>query len=289
MTTYTKGCLYVVLSIILWSFFPTVSKLSLESFPPIFSYTLTIAFAGLLFLFLVIKNKRWNELKDKRVLADSFLTAIFISLLFYGLYFYGLQFTTAGSASIIAVSEVMWTFVIFKIWKKEKLSRVKIIGIILMVISSILALSQNVVHINKGEIIIFFATMFAPFGNFFQKRARAYASSESILFLRSLFSVPILLVISILLKENTHITFQNTNILLILIVNGIFLAGLSKLFWLEGITRISVTVAQGIHAFTPVLTLITAFFILREIPNIYQVLSLIPATIGMRLIFKENV
>ncbi|HEY4512088.1 MAG TPA: DMT family transporter [Candidatus Paceibacterota bacterium] len=287
MTHYAKGCLYILGSILLWAFFPTISKLSLSELPPIISYCITVACAGGFFLLLVAKNNRWQELKDRRVLKDSFFAAIFISVLFYGLYFYGLQYTEAGSASIIALSEVLWTFLLFNVWKKEFIDGQKILGIILMLLAAILALSQNTVHLNIGEFIIFFGTAFAPFGNFYQKRARTYASSETILFLRSVFSVPLLLIISFAIGERIGGNISN-NIILLLILNGFFLAGLSKIFWLEGITRISVTIAQGLHSFTPVLTLITAFLILSEIPNPYQVASLIPALIGIRLLFSEK-
>jgi drug/metabolite transporter (DMT)-like permease len=63
--------------------------------------------------------------------------------------------------------------------------------------------------------------------------------------------------------------------------------GLSKLLWIEGIHRISVTKASALSSMSPLLTLLFAWLLLGNVPSIFQLVSFIPMFFGV-LLLSQN-
>ena len=64
--------------------------------------------------------------------------------------------------------------------------------------------------------------------------------------------------------------------------------GLSKIFWVEAIYRISITKASALAALIPVFTIIFAYFTLGETPTMTQLLGIIPVLGGGYLITRPQ-
>lgn len=280
----SKGNMLVVISIFIWSLFPVFSKFSVNSINPLVAYWFTTMFASIPFFVLIVKRNRFKELIKKDVLIDSFLSAFWIGLLFYGFYFYALNVTRAGNASIAALSEIFWSFLFFNVFKKELLEKRHILGGVFMLIGTLIILVPKSSGWFIGDTILLFATMFAPIGNFFQRRARGVASSETILFLRVFFTTVLLFFAINLMNIPIIENIPTGKTLWIILLNGALTLGLSKIFWLEGIFRVNVTKALAISALTPFLTLFFSFLILKEIPTLWQMTSLLPMVLGMILL-----
>jgi drug/metabolite transporter (DMT)-like permease len=71
-------------------------------------------------------------------------------------------------------------------------------------------------------------------------------------------------------------------------MSGIVIFGLSKVFWLEGIFRISVTKAISLSSISPVLTICFAYFLLSEVPTLTQIVALVPAIFGIYLLTRPG-
>ncbi len=281
-----KGDLYILAQALLWGLFPVMSKLSLVSLPPLVVYGYVIIFSNLVFLFLLLKKGGFREVVKLSVVRDSFLTAFWIGFVFYGLYFFALKYTTAGNASIVALVDTLWSFLFFNIWKKEFVHTRHIFGIVLMVLGAIIILLPKSDGFRIGDVILLFATMAAPFGNFFQRRAREKASAETVLFLRTLFTIPMIFLFMYFFGEKKF-ALPDMKTLLLLITNGVLMFGVVKILWLEGIFRISVTKALAISSIAPFVTLLVSFWFLKENVTVWQFASLIPMTIGMLLLLSD--
>ena len=149
-----------------------------------------------------------------------------------------------------------------------------------MIMGALIVLGRNFSGINIGDFFILAATMCGPAGNFFQQKARQIASSEIIMFLRSLFSVPALFLLAFVLRESASLADIRASFIFLLI-NGALLLGLSKILWIEAIHRISVTKAVALNSLTPFLTLILAWLILGQQPNLWQISALVPLVLGV--------
>jgi drug/metabolite transporter (DMT)-like permease len=157
------------------------------------------------------------------------------------------------------------------------------IGAGCMVLGAVIILGKSYGGFVFGDLFILAATFFAPFGNMFSQKCREIASSETILFLRSFFSGCALLGIAVILGEHT-VMDKAFSVLPVLLLNGVVIFGVSKLFWLEGIHRMPVTKAIIMQSMTPLLTLLFAWFLLSQAPTVWQLSSVVPLLLGVILL-----
>lgn len=283
ITEERKGEIFIFVEGFFWAFFPVITILSYGKLPSLISLAYSTFFSSIFFGVIVLYKKKWRELLNPLVWKYVSIVVLFIGVLFYSFFYIGLTKTTAGNASIIALFEIFTSFLLFHVFKGDKISHEYKIGAFLMVLGAIIVLGRDFSSINIGDIFILAATFCAPFGNHFQQKARKITSSETIMFLRSFLSFPIIFLLAFLLNQHSsYIDIKSS--LLFLLINGILLFGFSKLLWVEAIHRISVTKALALSSLTPFLTLLIAWIFLKQIPNIWQFLSLIPILIGVFLL-----
>lgn len=277
-----QGEAFIFSGALLWSLFPVITVLSLDSLSPAVALGWSTLFAAVFFGIILAVKKKWRELKNTSALKDILLATGIIGILYYLLFFFGLRSTSAGNASIIALSEVFFSFLFFNIWRKDYMPVMHIYGALFMLAGAIVVLSPNFTAFRHGDMMILLGAAIAPVGNFFQRRARRAVSSETILFVRSIVSAPIVFLAAYAWNGNIMaIGFNKT--LLYLIINGFFLLGLSKIFWIEGILNINVTKASALSSVSPLFTLFFAWLLLHNAPTIFQMLSL--ALFGAGIIF----
>lgn len=278
-----KGEFYIGAGAVLWGLFPVITILSYASLPPLMSLAASTFFSALFFIGLVTVWGKWHELRNTRALGDILWTTFFIGIIFYTFFFLGLRYTSAGNASIISLTETFFSYLLFQVWHKEHIPRAHIAGAVLMVLGAAIVLWPNVSGIRIGDLLILIGSAIAPLGNFFQRRARTIVSSETIMCVRAIVVVPVVLVMALVAGE--QVSFAQVRASLpFLVVNGVLLFGLSKIFWIEGIHRIGVTKANALSSFSPLFTILFAWLFLHNIPTPWQLFSLIPLAIGTILL-----
>src|SRR3989344_3495802 len=117
----------------------------------------------------------------------------------------------------------------------------------------------------------------------FHQKAKLISSAESILFLRTIIATPFILLFAYLFGQHLQV-FQIKESLLFLVLNGFFILGLSKIFWIEGVARIPVTKANALNSLAPLFTLFVAWLVLHQAPTIWQISSLVPFFFGVLLL-----
>ena len=124
--------IYMLLSTIIWSFFPIISGISLKNIPPFFLLMLATFFAGVSFFIVILVQKKLHELRNIQAWKYALFASVLIGVFHYGFYFSGLRYTTPGNAGIIAQTELIFSFFFFQLGKKESLSWKHIGGIVLI-------------------------------------------------------------------------------------------------------------------------------------------------------------
>jgi len=272
---------------LLWSLFPVIVILSLNNLSPLISLAWSTFFAAIFFAIVITIKKKWGELRNKNALKYILLAGFILGVLYFSLFFVGLKYTSAGNASIIALSEILFFFLFFNVWYKEYIHTAHMYGAFLMFIGALVILSSNFDTFHLGDILILLAAAVSPLGNYFQRRARKSVSSESILFIRSLISFPVIFLMAYILgDEIIWISFNKTFACLIII--GFLLIGLSKILWIEGIHRINVAKAGALSSISPAFTLFFAWLLLNNIPTKFQLLSFIPMFFGVVLLSRNG-
>ncbi len=282
-----KGSLLIITQALLWGLFPVMTIISFHSLPPLVTLAGTTFFSALFFACIITLKRRWKEVQNKEAIQDLLFTALLLGVGYYFFYFLGLKYTSAGNVSIIALSETFFSYLFFNAWKKEHYSRAYVAGTVCMIIGALTVLLPNVTDFRLGDMSILFASFIAPLGNFFQRRARQKVSSETVLFVRAAVTVPAVVLLAYVLGERVTGAQLNQGLAL-LVVSGICLMGVTKMFWVEGIHRISITKANALSAVTPVFTILFSFLILRQSPTPWQLLSLVPIAVGMYLLNRNG-
>ncbi len=281
-----KGELSVFASAIFWSFFPIISIFALSSLPSLFAASFSAFFAGIFFAGVLTYQKKWHEWRIRSAWKDVFLGSFLIGTLFFGTVFVGLRFTTAGNASIVTLMEVLFTFLFFGLFKKEKHKRLHVWGAFLMVIGAAIILFPGEFVMRKGDLIILCATTIPPIGNFYQKEARKRVGSPFYLFVRNMLMAITLFLVALVVHPFP--SMDNIKASLIFIsLNGLVVFGFTKLLWIEGLHRMPVSKAIALEAISPLFTLFFAFFLLHEVPTFWQLGGLIPIIFGVYFLTKE--
>lgn len=275
--------MFIISQAILASLFPVITKISLMRLTPIASLAWSMLFALIFFVFLGGIKGSLSKILDKEILPSLVGAGLIFGIVFPLLQFLGIKYTSAGNVGVILTLEVLFSFLFFNIWKKEFISTKHIAGCILMLLSAIIILIPNFSEFHKGDFIILFAVMLPPIGNLFQKRARAKIGSEGILFFRALMGVPALFLMAYLFGQYKT---PPSGIWIIIALNGLVYFGLSKIFWVEGIHRISVTKSSALNSVGPVFTLLFAFLILKNVPSLAQIFAIPPAILGVYLLTR---
>lgn len=278
-----KGEIFIFFAAVFWGLFPVIAVLTFSNLSPIVSLGWSTLFATLFFAIIVSIKKKWHEIKNTAALKNILWATFFIGILFYLLSFFGLRYTSAGNASIIFLAETFFSYLFFHVWRKESLPVFHIVGAILVIAGAVIILYPNVTQFHPGDLLILGAVFMAPFGNFFQQKARKIVSAPSILFIRSLITTLVVFVLAFSFRlEPLNINIKSSIVFLVL--NGMVILGLSKILWIEGIHRISVTKSNALSGISPFVALLFAWLLLHNLPTVWQLLSLVPMVLGVILL-----
>lgn len=258
---------------IIWSLFPVVSLLGLKGMSSLVSLFWVNLFSTLFFFSIMLFKNKWHELKNKNLWYYISGTVVFICIIFYGLYFYAIGKTVPTNASIVALFEIVPSYILFQIVKKEHLSRRHIFGLILAIVGALIVLLPNAEGFHSGDWFIILAVFFPPFGNWCQQQARKVASTETSLFLRHLLTIPFLYILIHFVGLSFKVT-EMKSVIGWLLLNGILIFGFSKILWIEAIHRMSVTKALAINSLNPIFTMLFSWLLLSQSPTAMQFISL---------------
>lgn len=290
MSQSVIGSIFIFFASISWSIFPIASFFVLESIPLFLTMALCWSASSIFLLILLMRKNIWKEWKNSPVKKEILFATFLIGIWFHAFLFLATQYTSAGNIMILGSSELIFSLLFFHFYKKEKESLSKFIGAgIMMVGVSIILWEQiQVFSFNWGDIFVLIAMAASPVGNMFQKSAMKEHSPMFILFFRTLLIIPFFILLSFSFGEFISINNQSiTDVYWWILFIGIIVFTISKLFWLEGIKRISIPHANAIALSNPFFTLLFAYLILAESPSFYQYFALIPFVIGGYFLVKK--
>jgi drug/metabolite transporter (DMT)-like permease len=283
LTEATKGELFKISGSVLGGLSPVVVVLGLGHVGPLVSLSVAAAVSAIFFAVIMLLKNKWHELLLPGVLKEVLFAALIIGVCYYSLYFLGLKYTSPGNVALIALSEVFFSFLFFNIWKKEEFTFPHILGSLLMLMGAAVVIFPQSMNLHIGDLFILLAAAIVPFGNYFQQRLRKRISSASLMFGRSLITLPFVVIVAFLFKEEFSF-IEIGRSFWFLLFNGIVLLGVTKILWLEAIHRISVTKAAALGCLTPIFTLLFAYVFLKQPPTLWQFVSFAPLAVGLVLL-----
>ncbi|MCD6532969.1 MAG: DMT family transporter [Deltaproteobacteria bacterium] len=280
-----QGELLMVAETFIWSWFPIVTLIIYQHLSPLFTMFYTTLIAALFFGGFVLWRGGYGRILQRQAIRPLLLTTLFINLLFICVYL-GLQYTSAANMAVILFLQLLFSYLYFNLFGSEPFASNHLFGALLMGAGALIILFPGKLYLNKGDMLVLIAAMIAPIANYYQKQARTFVKPSEILFVRYLLALPVLLVLAQWFSPDNK---ENVRAVLPwLLLNGLVLFGLSKIFWIEAIHRISITKASAMSALGPLFTIILAYLVLGDEPTLQQLVGFIPVLIGGILITRPG-
>lgn len=277
-----QGEAAILVGTLVGSFFPVLALLSYNTISPLMSLAVSSLVAAIFFAVILTVRNRWHELRKTGAMLHTLTATCFIAL-FYVFFYLGIRDTGPGNVSILALTEVFFSFLFFHVLRKEHIPRRHIIGAILIVSGAIIALYPTFSGFHPSNLYVIFGTAIVPIGNLYAQRARKQISTEALMFVRVCFTA----ILIWLLARALGVTGTVGGVvaaLPYLFINGILIFGFTTFLWVEGIHRISVTKAKALNSISPLLTLFIVWALLKTPPTQWQLMAFIPMFLGVILL-----
>ncbi|MDM5264538.1 DMT family transporter [Sulfurovum sp. XTW-4] len=284
MTKEREGEILMVGLAILESWFPIFSIVAMSYIGALHTYTYSLFIALIFFIVIMFKRDRFKELKNKEAYKDLLLTSFWITSLF-AFVFIGMRYTTAGNMAVIIFLQLLFSYLYFNLFGKEKMHTLHLWGAFIMGIGALIILIPDEMIFNKGDLLILVAAAIAPIANLYQKRAREFCSSETILGFRTFVGLPFIALMAWAFEPAVEYDAFVAALPSLLFI-GILIYVVSKIMWIEALHRTSITKLSAMLGLVPMMTLIFAYFYLHEVPELRQVLGIIPILVGGYLLTK---
>ena len=271
---------------VLESWFPILSIVSMSYIGALHTYSYSLAIALFFFIIIMAKRKRFAELKNREAYKYLFLTSFWITTLFT-LVFIGMQYTTAGNMAVIIFLQLLFSFLYFNVFGKEKMETLHVWGALIMGTGALIILIPDELAFNKGDWLILLAAAIAPIANLYQKRAREFCSSETVLGFRTVVGLPVIALMAWYFEPAAGYEALKSALPYLLLI-GIMIYVVSKIMWIEALHRTSITKLSAMMGLVPMMTIFFAYLYLGEVPEFRQMLGIVPVLIGGYLLTKEK-
>ena len=267
---------------------PVLGKLSYASITPIYSIAFCTLIASLFFAVVLTIRGTWKDVFVREIWPELAAMTVLIVVGFYGCMFVSLHLTSATNVAILSRFEILTTILLLGIISRhERVTAGRAAGAVLVLTGVVVALFAGATRPNLGDLIMIVGTFFTPFGNLFQQRSRDRISGEAVYFFRSLFGGLLLLVIAFVFEASPNgVSLRMA--LPFLLAAGILVFGFGKLFFVEALHRLPITVAIPLGALSTIVTIAFAAAVLDEPVRLYHVLALLPIFAGIMLLSRSS-
>ena len=281
------GSVLTVLCLI-WGLNAVAVKISNAGIAPIFC-------AGLRSVIATICLLIWMGFKRLELFPGRIKDGMVVGLLFgieFGLLYMAILFTTVSSAYILLYTSPFFHALGAHFFLRgDRLTARKWIGLslsfcgVLILLSKHLGLS-SIVELTGDLMALSAAVAWASTTVYVKRRLAKAVLPYHTLFYQTLFSIPILFLLSLCFQE-TPVQTLNGLILFAVAFQGILVAGISYLVWFFLVHRYPISQLSAFTFLTPVFATIAGVLILKEPVNLRLILSLIFVSIGIYIVNRK--
>ncbi len=268
-----EGILLVLLCVFMHGAQPVLGKFGVSLLHPLFFGAITNLIAALALIFIIIIQKKQLLTLIKNNLFYLLCIGFFGTTLSNILFFYGVRLTSGINSAILLQVEPIYSLFIGYLLLNERISCKQIISTLIIVTGTLLVIYKGTVALNWGDLLIIGTPLCYQIGHFFSKKL-LLKNDLNPLFIaagRTLYGGTFLMLISHFAGTNQFHYLKETSILKMVIFFGIVIYALTYYIFYESIKRINLSKATAIISVYPVISIILAWFILRELPDFYQI------------------
>ena len=279
-----KTYLFIIISMLCWSFSFIWTKIALESFPPLTLISLRLILASLLlYLFLKLTGRLQRiESKDVKLF---FALAFFEPFLYYVGETYGLTLVKPTLASVIVATIPVFAPFFAFIFLKERFTTINMLGIGVSIFGVYLIVNKaqgSEVTSPTGVALVFLAVLSAIVYGLILRKIPARYSATNIIFYQSMiglvYFVPTMLMVDFRQFENIIIYPASVEALLMLTV---FASVIAFVLFAGVVRKIGITKSQVFTNLIPVFTALFSWMLFKEMMNFMQWIGVIVVILGV--------
>jgi len=268
-------------------------KLITVSLPIFLSSFLSLFIAFLLFLPTIVSTVK-SKVIDKNDYFYLALQALLGTVLYRILLFISLKYIDASFAGIISALQPAAISLLAVLFLKERQTYREKIGVFLAVSGLFIAYLANKISISLtsglllGTILSLLAVLgeacFSVFAKKLNKNISPISTAGMVTALSCAMSFPIAFI------DFTHFNIASFSILGIGLIAyyGIFLTYVSFIFWFSGLKHSTASVAGIFTALAPLSGVILSILILKETPNIFELIGGVLIILSIILVVNKN-
>jgi len=289
-----EGVIFVVLVVFISGALPIIIKYGIGFINPLFFAATSSLIAGLSLFVLAVIQGNWKILFFKKYVPTLVLIGLFGSTISNLFFFYGASLTSAINVSILLVIEPVYSIFIGYLFLNEKITFKQNIFTSIIILGTLTVLYKEKLKFNYGDLMILCTPLCWQIAHFFSKKLMSSFSEITprlIATARTLFGGIFLILLSYILGLNQFNMFEFTNVLLIVILQGIIGFAVQYSLWYEAIKRLNLSKATSIISIYPAFSILLAWFILKEFPTFQQIggfIIIICGIFGLIGIKSEN-
>ncbi|HDZ90076.1 MAG: DMT family transporter [Deltaproteobacteria bacterium] len=280
-----KAVVLLVVLCMLWGFNGVAIKVSNLGLAPVFN-------AGIRSVIAALGLGIWMKVNGMRLFPGRVTDGLVVGLLFgteFALLFSSLLYTTVSSAWILLYSTPFFHALgAHYFLKGDRITPHKGIGLILAFSGVVLLLAR---HLNLPSLAQYLgdtlalgaALLWAITTIYIKRRLVGEVSHHHTLFYQTIFSIPVLFLLSLLFQE-TPVQYVDGLILSSVLFQGIIIAFISYLVWFYLVHAYPVSLLSAFTFLTPVFATLCGVIFLTESLTLTLVLSLILVSLGIYVV-----
>ena len=279
-----EGIIFVTITIFIAGALPIIIKYGTGLINPLFFATVSSLIAGIFLFLLAALKGNWKILFDRRYFFHLLLIGFFGIALSNICFFFGVTLTSGINSSILLVIEPLYAIFIGYILLNEKITLKQMFFTFVIIVGTIIVVSRAKYSLNWGDLLVLLTPLCWQIAHFFSKRlmtAHKEITPMLIATARTLYGGAFLFILSGIEGANQYDKLGITNILLLLIFQGIIGFALHYSIWYEAIKRLNLSKATTLVSVYPTFSILLAWLILKELPTFYQLAGFALIMVGI--------
>ena len=219
-----EGIIFVIITIFIAGALPIIIKYGTGLINPLFFATVSSLIAGIFLFLLAALKGNWKILFDRRYFFHLLLIGFFGIALSNICFFFGVTLTSGINSSILLVIEPLYAIFIGYILLNEKITLKQMFFTFVIMLGTIVVVSRAKFSLNWGDLLVLLTPLCWQIAHFFSKRlmtAHKEITPMLIATARTLYGGTFLFILSSIEGANQYDKLGITNILLLLIFQGI--------------------------------------------------------------------
>lgn len=281
MDVETIGMIFVLIQTLAAAIQPVFTKFIVGAINPLFAASITSLVGCIISLILLIRSKGLKIFFNKKNLKEVLMIGFLGTTMLYLLFFQGAQLTSGINTAILLQSESIYSLILSYFVLKEKINSRQILATLLIIAGVIIVIFNGTVSLNIGDVFILLTPLFYQFSHVMAKKTIKRIGTVPVQFGRYFFGGLILILMSSSLGMNQFNLLTNYQNLTVIFMLGIIVSGVGTLAFYEAIKRINLSKTTAMIAPYSIISVILAWFVLKEIPTVYQIIGLMLILIGI--------